>query len=155
MKNTELMEYLGNTAEEKMSRDLLADFGIKSAPKIKPGDDVTSIVMNKKMGVEITFRDEAFIDKAPRKYAKRTLVLWNIRLYGPGNKPFSEYRGTLPLDLSFGISPEEAIKALGKKPVWKNDDGTRLRFDFPHYCAFLVFDKSGKLDKMSIQMPIR
>lgn len=152
---TTFIQLLGLTSDDEPVQALLKACDIKQPPRIKRGD-VTEVVGNKDLGIEITFRDERHLDVKSKKYDEGSAVLSSIRMYGPGHASFREFKGKLPLDLTFALKPAEAHKKMPGKPAWKNDDASRARWDLPGYCVFLINNaKLEKLASVSVQLPVK
>lgn len=149
----EFTSLLGITSDDQGAKELLKQFKITKEPKLK-GDDFTAIVLNHSLGIEITFRDERFVEVSFQEYEEGALVLWNIRMYGPGHQLFKPFTGVLPFGLTFGMSRKEAGEKMGRKPAWESKDPAKARWDFEKHCAFLAFDKAKGLHIVSLQMPV-
>lgn len=148
-----LISLLGLTSEANEVRAFLAASEISRKPKPKRGD-VTDVLLNHDLGLEITFRDEANLDVRSRDYEEGALVLSNIRMYGKGHSVFKPFPGELPMGLSLDQKPEEARATLGE-PTRQNPQGTFFRWDRPGFVVFLRTDSNReRITEVAVQLPM-
>jgi len=153
MNGDDFIKLLGLTSYDPEVKALLAQCGIRKEPKIPRGDE-TDVIGVPKLGLEITFRDERYLDVKSAKYPDGALVLSNVRMYGDWSPDFKPFTGTLPHGLTFEVKPPQASKKLGRKPAWEDDDKRHVRWDFPNHCVFLRFASDGKLGEVAVQLPL-
>ena len=154
MNGNEFIKLLGLTSDDEKIRKFLSDFGITQKPKLKKGD-FDAIVMNEKLGIEITFTDERYLDVKSNDYEEGALVLSNVRMYGDGNDTFKLFSPELPLGLRFDLNRKEAFEKIGQKPARDNKETAKARWDFKNYCLFLTFDKKySKIRIVAVQLPL-
>ncbi len=155
MNGDDFVPLLGLTVDDARIQAFLANCGITEQPKLESDDDETAIVENAKLGLEVTFKDERFLDVKSAEYEEGDLVLSNVRMYGTGDDMFREFPGRLPCGLRFESTPQDAEAALQAKPAWVNSDSTHARWDFATHCLFLRFRKAKELAQVSVQLPRR
>lgn len=143
---------LGRAWGEGELRDLVAAFGIKAKP-VARRDDLTTFLQNRALGVELTFRDADALDVPMRDHPPGTLVLSNIRLYGPGSSTHAAFKGDLPFGLRFGDTREALIAKFGPPDLDKTDIAS-MRWDTKRYALFAQLDKAGTLSRLSLQLPV-
>jgi len=155
MKDIDPVTILGSTWDDDEVQRYLAKYGFKKKPAQK-SDSVNAFLSSKKLGLDITFKDEQHVEHGKKNYEEGALVLVNVRMYGEesamGYEPF---KGELPhgLRLEFGLS--EVRSQLGKAPAWTDKATAKARWDFKGYCVFVTFDKPQKqIRSLSVQLPI-
>ena len=148
----DLIPLLGKTSYDPDVKTFLASVGITKAPKLAP-QDFHAYVSNKKIGLEITFRDEAHIKVKPSEYDEGSLVLVNMTLYADDSTGFKPFAGELPHGLRFDFELKECIEKIGK-PAWKSKDIANVRWDFKGYSVLVAFDKEYEIIfEVSLQLP--
>jgi hypothetical protein len=142
---------LGRAWHEPELRGLLATLRIERPPNVRRGDD-TTFLQNRKLGIELTFKYAEAMDVPLRDHPPGTLVLHNIRFYGPRSRPHDIFTGDLPFGLRFGDSKEALIAKLGPADLGPNDLGV-MRWDTAGYALFATLDDYGTLFRLSLQTP--
>lgn len=154
MNGDDIIKLLGLTSTDKKVIAFLGDCAIKKQPKLKHGD-MDAYLENTKLGVEIVFRDERYLDIKTQVYDEGSLVLFNIAMYCDDDN-FSRFDDDLPLGLEFGFGLKEVNAKLGKKPAWQDDDMGDARWDFKGYCIFITFnEKFTKIQNLAVQLPMQ
>jgi hypothetical protein len=150
---TDYLRVLGTYWDEQPLRDFLLSLGISDTPRLRR-DNWTGFLQNHKLGIELTFKHEDWLDVALRDYPREALVLANIRFYGTNKGLFRRFEGQLPLGVRFGASREALIETLG--PVDSEVADIRsLRWDRETYCLFATLSESGTLIQFSLQLPLK
>jgi len=155
MTSDELSHVLGLTSGDEKVKDFLTRFGITKRPKLKRGEE-TAYLENEKLGLEITFRDERYLDVESVDYEEGDLVLSSLRMYGPDHDIFSCFdEDKLPLGLKFEYGFKEVEAKLKKKPAWQNKSLAKARWDLKGYCVFVTFGKKLRNTRIvSVQLPV-
>jgi hypothetical protein len=147
-----LIAALGRAWGEPELRDLVAAFRIAASAAVKRGD-LTAYLHNRTLGIELTFRYAEALDVPLREYPTGTLVLSNIRLYGPGSSSHATFNGDLPFGLRFGDTREVLIAKFAP-PDADSTDIAPMRWDTARYALFARLDEAGRLDRLSLQLPV-
>jgi hypothetical protein len=150
---TDYLQVLGTYWGEQTLRDFLLPLGISDTPRLK-SDDWTGFLQNYKLGIELTFKREDWLDVALRDYPKGALVLANIRFYGTNKGLFRRFEGQLPLGVRFGDSREALIEILGPDDPDVSDI-RKMRWQRDTYCLFATLSESGTLIQFSLQLPLK
>ena len=152
--NGKFISLLGLTSEDEQVKAQLLAYQITKSPKVKR-DDTTDILVNNKLGIEFTFRDEYFLRIRLRDYEEGSLVLSNIRMYGEGHKTYKPFTGDLPHGLTLKFDREQVEAKLGQKPGWERAESRTARWDFKDHCVFVTFDsQSNRIRSMDVQLPV-
>jgi hypothetical protein len=149
--DVDVIAALGRTWDEPELRDLLAAFRIEAKPFGKRVD-YTAFLQNRKRGIELTFKHAEWLDVRLREYPPDTLVLSNVRFYGPRSRTHDAFTGELPFGVRFGDSRETLIAKLGPANIGPNDLGV-MRWDTARYALFATLDDDGTLFRLSLQTP--
>ena len=147
---TDYLRVLGTYWGEQTLRDFLLSLGISDAPRLQR-DDWTGFLQNRKLGIELTFKREDWLDVALREYPRGALVLANIRFYGTNKVLF---RRQLPLGVRFGDSREALIETLGPADSGVSDI-RKMRWQRDTYCLFATLSEGGTLIQFSLQLPLK
>jgi hypothetical protein len=154
MNGDDFIPLLGRTSDDADVKSLLAAFEIQKQPKLEKGD-LTAVVKNEKRGIEITFRDERFLDVKSRSYEEGALVLSNVCMYAEGFNNFHGFEGALPHGITFSTSKAQAEKLLGK-PSQESKYSPIVRWDLKGYCVFVRFTESlDRVLEASVQVPVK
>lgn len=154
MEGDQLLELLGLTSEDHRVKSFLVKYGFK-APKLKRGDIVEALG-NKKLGIDVSFRDERHLDVKNVKYDEGVLVLNSLSMYGSGHRTYKPFRGELPLGLNFEMNCSQMENKLTKRPDWKSQNGRLSRWDFREYCVFIsTAEDLQTATEVSIQLPLK
>ena len=156
MKGDDFIPLLGLTSDDAKVKSFLGSCGINKQPKLKRGE-LTAILENKKLGLEITFRDERYLDVRPKEkeYEEGALVLSNVRAYGEGDANFEKFQGELSHALKFEFGRNETEAKLGK-PADESEFFPLLRWDYDGHCLFVRFNKQlSEIREASVQLPIK
>ena len=149
-----LIAALGRAWDEGELRDLVAAFRIKGKPVVNRGD-LTTYLQNRALGIDLTFRYAEVLDVRLRDDPPGTLVLSNIRLYGPGSSSYAAFNGDLPFGLRFGDSRAALIARFGPPDLDGAPlDRTMMRWDTERYALFTQLDERGTLNRLSLQLPV-
>jgi len=131
---------------------LLRACGFNKEPKLPHGELDTNLG-NVKMGIEIAFRDERYLDVKTREYDDGALVLWNVAMYGDDPK-YQRFPGDLPHGLQFNHGRKEVEAMLGK-PAVVNKETRSARWDLEDHCLFVDFDSKFKeILNLAVQLPV-
>lgn len=153
MNGDDFIPLIGRTADDSEVKKFLASCGIKKQPKL-PRGEMDAYLENVKKGIEITFRDERHLDVKTGEYEEGALVLWCITMYGDDDE-FEPFNEKLPSGLKFNFGLKDAIKKLGKKPAWEDQEMGDARWDFDGYCVFITFDEDfEEIFNIAIQLPV-
>jgi len=153
MKGDNYISLLGRTSDDPEVKTLLTESGITKPPKLKRGD-LDAYAVNKKLGLEIIFRDERYLDVKSQEYEEGALVLWNVAMYCESEN-MESYPGELPIGLKCNLGRKEVVTKLGKKPAWEDKESGDARWDFPGYCLFITFDSQlKKIRNLGVQLPL-
>jgi hypothetical protein len=150
---TDYRQVLGTYWDEQPLRSFLSSLGISAVPRLRRGN-WTGFLQNHKLGIELTFKHEDWLNVALRDYPRGALVLANIRFYGTNMGLFRRFGGQLPLGVRFGASREALIETLGPVDSEAPDIGS-LRWDRKEYCVFAILSESGTLIQFSLQLPLK
>lgn len=148
------VQLLGQPSENDEVKAFLSACGISKTPTLKKGD-VTVAIANKKIGIDVTLRDERYLDVRSQSHEEGALVLSNVNMYGDGHSTYRRFEGELPLGLTFDMDRSTSLAQIGKNPSWQNKDFTLARWDLGAYCLFLSFDKKGeRVTEVAVQLPV-
>ena len=155
MNANEFIPLLGMIYDDEDVKRFLTGCGITKKPKMKQ-DSSDAYLVNKKLGLDITFTDERDVEVTSREYQDGALVLSNIRMYGEGSSlNYQRFNGELPHGLSFDLGLLEVQAKFGRKPSAANKNLGITRWDFKTYCLFINFDKTFKrIQSLAIQLPV-
>jgi hypothetical protein len=131
---------------------LLASLEILDEPPLLQ-DSYSCFLSNHKLGIELTFKNPAFLKVVFRDYPQKARVLHNIRFYGEPTDVFSPYRGVLPFGLRFDMSRQSLIDLLGPPSSVVEDIGS-MRWDWERYCLFANLSKNGCVGRVAVQTPV-
>jgi hypothetical protein len=117
------LSILGLSSSERVIQDLLKESGLTDAPRIKVGDIEARFAVKTK-GFDLNFVPAQLFDAGR---PATDIVLGNIVFFGPEYAKYAyEPQAELPLGLSFAMTREQAVVALGA-PVqsWESDGFVR------------------------------
>jgi hypothetical protein len=143
MNANDCIQMLGKTSDDPAVNAFLASVGFTKPLKI-PRDDFHAYVSIKKLGLEITFIDEAHLREKARNYDEGSLVLINIRFYSGRRSAFKPFRGELPHGLQFDFGLKECVKKLGK-PAWEGEEVSNVLWDIKGHSVYVSFDNDYKI----------
>ena len=151
----DLIPALGRAWGERELTDLLVAFRIEGKPVAKRGE-LTTFLQNRALGVELTFRYAEVLDLPRANVPAGTLVLSNIRLYGPANRTHAAFTGELPFGLRFGDTREMLIEKFGPPDLDRPHKGhfAPMRWDTKAYALFANLDDDDRLRTFSLQGPV-
>lgn len=153
MNGDEFIPLIGRTTDDNRVKKFLSSCGIKKQPKLVPGE-MDVYLDNPKLGLEIAFRDERYLDVKSEEYEEGSLILWNITMYGD-DEDYERFQANLPLGLEFKFGLKEVKAKLGKKPAWEEKEMGDARWDFDGYCVFITFDEEfEEILNIAIQLPV-
>lgn len=146
---TALIALLGKPSNSLEVIDLLQQLGSK-APKLKKGD-TTAHVAAEKLGIELTFSDEAYLMKrSDLAIGEGKLILTNIRFRAPEPSK-AGYTGTLPHAIEFAKSQSDLQQILGKPEV-SNPNLAKDRWTIDGHWLFVRYkDDLRSVDNLGIQ----
>ena len=157
MKDVDIIKLLGLTSDNEKVVDFLVKYGINKNPMLKHGEE-NAYLENILLGIEITFKDERFLDIKRDEYEEGALVLSNVRMYGPykDNGDFSRFdEAKLPFGLKYDFDLKEVVSKLKKQPAFVNKSVGIARWDLKDFCLFVTFDKKmQKIRIVAIQLPV-
>lgn len=154
MTANQFIQLLGQPSGNDEVKAFLSVCGIPKALRMKKGD-ITVAIPNKKLGIDVTLRDERYLDVRSQSYEEGALVLSNVNMYGSGHPTYRCFEGELPLGLTFAMDRSKSLQQIGKNPSWQNKDFTLARWDLGAYCLFLSFDKKGqRMTEVAVQLPV-
>jgi hypothetical protein len=155
MVEVELVAALGRAWNAPEVRDLQAAFRIAAADKqpYLPRGEFDAYRQNRKLGIELTFSLADGVKVPLHGYPADTLVLSNIRFYGPGNRTHDAFTGELPFGLRFGDSKAALIARLGP-PDSDATDIAPMRWDTARYALFAQLGDDGTLRRLALQVPV-
>ncbi len=155
MNANDFVKLLGLTWDDALVQQFLAEYGLaKRKPRIDP-NSFAGYLINKKLGLNATFRDEQDVTFRLRDYDEGELVLTNVRVYGEGStQGYAPFQGEFPhaLEPEFGLKEVEV--RLGK-PAAANPAIALGRWDFKDHCLAVIFDKAHKrICSVAVQLPV-
>jgi hypothetical protein len=144
-----LIALLGKPSDAPEVIDLLRQMSAK-APKLKKGD-TTAHVDAEKLGLELTFSDEAYLMKrSDLAIGEGNLILTNIRFRAP-EPAKAGYAGTLPHGVEFAKSQSDLQQLLGKPEV-SNPNLAKDRWTIDGHWLFVRYkDDLLSVDNLGIQ----
>ncbi len=155
MSGNEFITLLGLTWDDDEVQRFLAKYGLaKKKPKLSPYSGA-GYLTNKRLGLDITFRDEQDVPVKSKDYDEGTLVLTNIRMYGEGStQGYEPFDGEFPHGLKGNFGLKEVQARLGK-PAEAKKDVAMARWDLKGHAVFINFDKDHKLIRSAaVQLPV-
>ena len=156
------INFLGMQWGESGMQPLVDYLKIIKAPKISKGDR-TGHSLFKKFGVELTFKDEQFINIPGRVFPEGAMVLCNIRFYLQDGDGYKTYKGKLPDGISLPFTKNNAFKLFGVPNFPKysaagellsGEDDWMMRWDRPKHLIFCSFDDEDRATEFGIQLPL-
>lgn len=155
MNGDDFIPLLGLTWDDPEVQKFLSVCGLgKKKPRIDP-DSFAGYLVNKKLGLDATFKDEDEVTFRKRDYEEGELVLANVRMYGEGStQQYAPFPGKLPHGLKKEFGLKEAQAQLGK-PAATTKAIALARWDFDDHCVAIVFDKDHKrIRNVAVQLPV-
>lgn len=125
MQGDKLLLLPGNSPRSPEVKALIADYKLSLA-----GEDIYQSAENTN-AIELVFLNDK---------------VYEVHLYNE-HKNLGSYKNKLPNSLKFGMSANECIKNIGKKPSYQ--DYFYLEYDFDYYSVFCWFE-DGYLTEYSI-----
>lgn len=156
------VKFLGMYWSEPSLKPLLDELSISKAPKIQKGDQTGHLLL-KKLGIEITFKDERFIKIPGKEFPEGGMVLCNICFYLTNEDGYKPYSGRLPNYIKPEATKADVLKAFGfpnnlkYSPAGKllpGEDDWIMRWDKQGFVIFCTFTEEGTATDIALQLPL-
>jgi hypothetical protein len=156
------VKFLGMYWGEPGMQPLVDTLKISKPPKIAKGDR-TGHLLFKKLGLELTFKDERFVKIPNKVFPEGSVVLCNIRFYLTDEDAYKPYAGALPTCISPNATKVEVLQGLGipnfpkYSPAGKllpDEDDWKMRWDKNSFVIFCTFNDEGTATDIALQLPL-
>ncbi|XAW88180.1 hypothetical protein ABDK09_01990 [Vibrio sp. CDRSL-10 TSBA] len=151
IKLNELMSFLGKTSKDEPLIRYFSSISVDISDKLSLPDGEYRVYIDKpELGISIAFTDEAiYLDKENQPIGMGLLYFSDIFLYSEGKDGHSQFKGILPVDISFNSDYNDISSSLGS-PSWSRNrsDGSlaAARWDsLDKFRLHITFSKDTKM----------
>jgi len=157
----EYSQFLGMYWGEPGLQPFIDELKITKPPKIKKGETDTYITL-KKVGIELAFTDERYLNLSNKVVPEGVAILSNIRFYFSRDTGFQPYSGKLPQKISLPLTKKNALEAFGipnfpkysaTGQLLRGKDDWKMRWDNKNYIVFCTFNDENTAKNISLQLP--